>query len=79
MTLKQCHICLLRFKKGGRGWVNPFRAQEPAGGARDELRTQEQVRMAGLPSRSVPLGKPELVALEPAPSECGGCAGAEGA
>ena len=37
---------LLRFKKGGRGWVNPFRAREAAAaGVRDELKTQEQVRM----------------------------------
>ena len=33
-----------RFKKGGRGWKNPFR-QEQGKGVRDELKTQEQVRL----------------------------------
>ncbi|EFN52851.1 hypothetical protein CHLNCDRAFT_138323 [Chlorella variabilis] len=35
-----------RFKRGGRGWANPLKAEVPNAGAREELRTPDQVRKA---------------------------------
>ena len=47
-TLPPTHLlapALCRFKKGGRGWVNPLKpADVPNAGAREEMRSADQVR-----------------------------------
>ena len=63
-----CQTC--RFKKGGRGWVNP--AKTPTGpthgkGLKPELRTMEQVIPPGATKPSVSASHPVLVLLTETP------------
>ena len=40
-----CALSLGRFKKGGRGWKNPFKNRGTTGHVRNELKNEDQVRV----------------------------------